>query len=128
MKAIGPVESATLLSQSVIALAARGEGLFGYLFQCRSEHDGESQKYGSFEHETSYGHDAHRLCHDDDSHDRYRVRCAYACRGDVTIAEKDNIRTFYQRRIDDRPPFRLYKTSKKCQISYSTWKKSQVLE
>ena len=128
MKAIGPVESATPLSQSVIACAARAESPFDYLFQCRNEHDGEIQRYESFEHEASCGHGVRRLCRDDDSHDRCHTRYVSFCRGDVMTVEKDSIVTSCQKSTGGHPPFHLYKTSDKCQILHPTWKKSQVLK
>ena len=122
MKAIGPVESVTPQIQSVIAYAAQNESLFGYLFQCRNEHDDESQRYESFEHEASCGHGVRRLCRGDDSHDRCHTRYVSFCRGDATIVEKDNIVTSCQKSTGGHPPFHLYKTSEKSQISYLTWK------
>ena len=121
MKAIGPVESATQLSPSVIAYAAQNESLFGYLFQCRNELDDESQRYESFEHEASCGHGVRRLCRGDDSHDRCHTRYVSFCHGDAMTVEKDSTVTSCQRSIGVHPPFRLYKTSEKCQISYPTW-------
>ena len=100
------------------AYAVQIENLVDYLFHCRNRHDGEIQKYESFGREVFCGHGDHRLWLCDDGPDHVRDYVS-SCDGEM-IAEKDNIRTSYQKSTDDRPPFRLYKTSKKCQISFST--------
>ena len=126
MRAIGPVWSVTPLSQSVFAYAVRVESLVCYLFHCRNKHDGENQKRESFGREVSCEHDGHRLWSRDDG--LGHCRDCVSSYDDERIAEKGSIPTFCQMKTDDRLPFRLYKTSKKCQVSFSTWKKSQVLK